>query len=86
MTALRVLRTAARRPQPWRNNGGTTTEVAVGPDNAGPDAFDWRISIAAIDHGGPFSVFAGIDRILVVLDGALRLRLGNATPLLLHDG
>jgi uncharacterized protein len=54
---------------PWKNGGGITREVAV-CENA------WRASIADIDRDGPFSRFPGIDRVLVLLDGA-QLMLGD---------
>ena len=33
-------------------------------------AFDWRLSFATIDRAGPFSLFEGYDRILVLVRGA----------------
>jgi environmental stress-induced protein Ves len=54
---------------PWKNGGGSTTEIAVWPPGAQFDAFDWRISLAAIAADGPFSVFPGIDRTLTLVDG-----------------
>ncbi|MDR5760898.1 HutD family protein [Caballeronia sp. LZ035] len=48
---------------PWKNGGGITREVAT-------HAPAWRASIADIDRPGPFSRFDGIDRLLVLLDGA----------------
>jgi len=74
---------------PWKNGGGSTTEIAVSPDGARIDAFDWRISMAAVAADGPFSAFPGVDRTLAVLDGAGLLlhglgpepqRLQRATP------
>lgn len=39
------------------------------------DRFDWRVSIASIAQSGPFSVFPGIDRSIILLDGdGVRLR------------
>ncbi|RWL97209.1 MAG: HutD family protein [Mesorhizobium sp.] len=66
---MRILRAAGYRVMPWKNGGGTTTEIAVSPDAAGLDDFDWRISMARVETGGPFSSFAGIDRTLAVLEG-----------------
>jgi environmental stress-induced protein Ves len=66
---MRILRAADYRVMPWKNGGGTTTEIAVSPDGAGLDAFDWRISMARVEGSGPFSSFAGIDRTLSVLEG-----------------
>ncbi|RZT41248.1 HutD/Ves family protein [Cupriavidus agavae] len=55
---------------PWKNGGGTTREIAVWPPGAGMDAFAWRVSVADIATDGPFSAFPGIDRQIVLLDGA----------------
>ncbi|RSZ56759.1 HutD family protein [Massilia atriviolacea] len=54
---------------PWKNGGGSTTEIAISPPGAGLDTFDWRISLATIAASGPFSVFEGIDRTLALVDG-----------------
>jgi environmental stress-induced protein Ves len=54
---------------PWKNGGGTTTEIAVHPQRAGLDDFDWRISMASVESDGPFSLFPGVDRTLSVLHG-----------------
>ncbi|PCI32064.1 MAG: histidine utilization protein HutD [Alphaproteobacteria bacterium] len=55
--------------QPWKNGQGTTTEIsrAYGPGASGD--FIWRLSIADITQDGPFSIFAGIDRTLMLLSG-----------------
>ena len=66
---MRILRAADYRTMPWKNGGGTTTEITVSPDGAGLDDFDWRVSMACVEGGGPFSAFAGIDRTLAVLEG-----------------
>lgn len=70
---MRVIRHADCRPMPWKNGGGVTTEIMAWPPSAGLDAFDWRISMAQVAAGGPFSVFPGIDRTLTVLEGTMRL-------------
>jgi hypothetical protein len=60
---------------PWKNGGGTTREIVCWPPGAGLDAFDWRASIATIAAPGPFSVFAGVRRTIVLLEGdGVRLR------------
>jgi environmental stress-induced protein Ves len=66
---MRILRAAEYRSMPWKNGGGVTTEIAVSPTGAGLDDFDWRVSMARVEGGGPFSQFAGIDRTLAVLEG-----------------
>lgn len=65
-----LLRDGEHRVMPWKNGGGSTTEVAVGPEGAGLDGFDWRISMATVAADGPFSLFPGIDRTLAILGGA----------------
>ncbi|MDM0107236.1 HutD family protein [Variovorax sp. J22R24] len=60
---------------PWKNGGGVTREIVCSPAGAGMEGFDWRVSIATIDKPGPFSAFAGVDRVIMLLDGAgVRLR------------
>ncbi|MBZ9844562.1 HutD family protein [Mesorhizobium sp. CA5] len=66
---MKILRAADYRVMPWKNGGGTTTEIAVSPDGAGLEDFDWRVSMARVETSGPFSSFAGIDRTLSVLEG-----------------
>ncbi|MDH6257513.1 HutD family protein [Bradyrhizobium sp. BR13661] len=62
------------RRMAWKNGGGETAEIAIGPPGATVGTFDWRISTARVAAPGPFSAFAGIDRTLVVLSGrGLRL-------------
>jgi environmental stress-induced protein Ves len=59
----------------WKNGGGATREIVCWPAGAGLGGFDWRVSIATIDKPGPFSAFAGVDRVIMLLAGAgVRLR------------
>jgi len=51
----------------WRNGGGETREIVSFPPAA--EAFSWRISIATIAADGAFSLFAGIDRVITLLEG-----------------
>ena len=41
---MRVFRSADHAFSPWKNGGGTTAEIAIGPPGATLDAFDWRIN------------------------------------------
>jgi environmental stress-induced protein Ves len=78
---MRLLRAADHRAMPWKNGGGTTSEIAVSPDGAGLDDFDWRVSMAQVDGQGPFSLFPGVDRTLLVLDGpGFRLDIEGRRP------
>jgi environmental stress-induced protein Ves len=70
MSGLTVLRADDHLRMPWANGGGTTYQVATSPDGAGLDEFDWRVSLADVDSGGQFSTFAGVERILMVVEGS----------------
>jgi len=69
---IRLLRAADYRAMPWRNGGGTTFEVAIGPEGAAfePGAFAWRLSLALVERDGPFSALPGYDRVLTLVEGA----------------
>jgi uncharacterized protein len=54
---------------PWKNGGGTTRQLAVGPADATANDFAWRISIAEIGAPGEFSAFPGIDRTILLWRG-----------------
>jgi environmental stress-induced protein Ves len=56
--------------QPWKNGGGITTEIAIGPVGATLQDFRWRISRAQIEREGPFSVFPGVTRWIALMEGA----------------
>lgn len=71
---IRVLRAADRVAVPWKNGGGVTREVAVSPECAGMEDFDWRASIADVSTAGPFSRFDGINRTMMILKGRLSLK------------
>lgn len=55
---------------PWKNGGGVTREIVRVPAGSGLDDFTWRVSLAEISADGPFSTFAGVDRVIVLLSGA----------------
>ncbi len=59
------------RIMPWKNGGGSTTEIWIDPPYSNVnEAFLWRISLAQIKTSGPFSSFPGFDRTIVQLSGA----------------
>lgn len=78
-----LLSAADRVAVPWKNGGGITYEVAAWPPGADFDSFDWRVSMAEVRVDGPFSSFPGIDRIMAVLEGRLRLCVEGQPPALL---
>lgn len=65
-----VHRFADLHPASWKNGGGTTREVAGAPPSRGLDDFYWRVSFADVDTSGPFSEFPGVDRVLMLVEGA----------------
>ena len=67
---VRFLDSADYTSMPWKNGGGRTTEIAMHPPGAALDAFLWRVSIADVASDGPFSRFPGVERTIVLLDGA----------------
>lgn len=71
MTA-RLVRPDAHRVMTWKNGGGTTAEIAIAPEGASlaGDGFLWRLSLARIEQDGPFSAFPGIDRTIMLVEGA----------------
>jgi environmental stress-induced protein Ves len=63
----RILRSSDYQRMPWKNGGGTTTEIWKAASPAGEML--WRLSIADVASDGPFSEFPGIDRWIMVISG-----------------
>jgi uncharacterized protein len=70
---------------PWKNGGGTTTELIIEPPGATLDSgFHWRLSMAEVGLSGPFSRFDGYDRTLLLLDGnGMRLDFEGREPMVM---
>lgn len=69
---------------PWKNGKGETVEIAVFPQDASINAFEWRISMASVTNDGAFSLFPEIDRTLSILSGhGMSLTIDAAAPVLL---
>lgn len=67
---MQLIDTSMLPTVPWKNGGGTTRTVAVSPEGSGFDDFSWRVSIAEVRQSGSFSPFPGVDRTILLLDGA----------------
>lgn len=84
---MQVLRHDAYKRMPWKNGLGVTEEVTAFPPGSDLASFGWRLSIAHVGADGPFSVFAGIDRTIALLDGdGLMLDLPDQTVALSRQG
>ena len=71
----------------WKNGLGWTREILRVPQDS--SEWDWRASIAEVDQGGPFSIFEGCERELVLLTGnGMRLNFddGDSVELLPPHG
>lgn len=76
-------------PVPWANGAGETTELVslAESEHLTPHLRPWRLSIARLDHTGPFSALPGMARtflptaeVVLTLDGRAR-RIPRLTPL-----
>jgi len=72
-----ILRAADRIAVPWKNGGGLTREVAAHPPYSDLGNFDWRVSLAEVARGGPFSPFPGVDRHMAVISGRMELSISG---------
>jgi environmental stress-induced protein Ves len=71
---------------PWKNGGGVTRELLKLPHPTDPARFLARLSIATVSASGPFSLFPGVDRTLVLLEGqGMVLAYGGAPEVVLDQ-
>lgn len=68
---------------PWKNGGGVTTEL-YRLQHPSFDDFLLRLSIATVNSDGPFSIYPGIDRTLLLLEGNGFLLNKNGCPIVLN--
>jgi environmental stress-induced protein Ves len=73
---VQIVRISTCPPIPWKNGAGSTRELWRAGDAADPAMA--RISIAEVSGEQGFSLFPGIDRIIMQLDGpAMDLKIGG---------
>jgi environmental stress-induced protein Ves len=63
---MTLLTPAQYRRIPWKNGGGTSTDIATDSATGGEV---WRFGRTAIPVPGPFSDYTGFDRVQVVIGG-----------------
>jgi environmental stress-induced protein Ves len=78
MSAVTAIPRSAQRDEPWANGAGTTTVILREPDD---DRWRIRVSVAKVEHEGPFSELPGTSRVLVPLDAAMTLRFPDGAGL-----
>lgn len=71
---------------PWKNGSGITTELYKIPSEHDAD-FNFRLSVAKITQDSPFSIFQGIDRHMLILEGTgVQLFIPNKHLKITDDG
>ena len=69
---------------PWKNGLGITREIFRIPHENDPNEFYFRLSMAAVNQSGPFSLYPGKDRFLMLLEGrGFRLRFDDHSEVVL---
>jgi environmental stress-induced protein Ves len=66
--AARLLKESDYKRMAWANGRGVTLELAR--ENDADGAMLWRLSMADVVEDGAFSALPGVDRILMLIDGA----------------
>lgn len=64
---MKLLKAKNYEKMQWKNNKGSTREIAKSVNNTGN--INWRLSIATITEDCPFSIFENLDRSIALLDG-----------------
>ena len=69
----------------WRNGQGVSWEIASHKKIGTPD-FSWRFAKARIDNDVPFSIYPGMDRIFMMLEGGgMDLEFEGGKVLAVHE-
>lgn len=77
-----VLPANEHRRERWHNGLGWTRAIMAWP--SGND-WEWRLSVAEVEQAAPYSLFPGIDREHVLLEGnGLQLRFADRRTIELH--
>ena len=55
--------------KPWKNGAGSTKELTCFPADADINDFVWRISVAELKQAADYSIFAGVNRTQILIQG-----------------
>ena len=81
--SVRKITPSEWQTQHWQNGRGITNQIIRQDDDRG---MLWRLSIAEVASDGPFSLFEGIDRSIMLLSGdGFRLQGQTAVLCELHE-
>lgn len=82
---LQVIRQSTFIEGRWRNGMGTSWEIAALREEGAAD-FSWRLAKARIDADVPFSIYPGMDRVFMQIEGqGLDLEFANGQILHVHE-
>lgn len=82
---LRIIPQSDLEEGRWRNGMGVSWEIAASKKQGAAD-FTWRFAKARIDGDVPFSMYPGMDRIFMMLDGdGMDLEFGDGEILQVHQ-
>jgi hypothetical protein len=82
---LQLIRQSAFIEGRWRNGMGVSWEIAAERE-AGASDFSWRLAKARIDGDVPFSIYPGMDRVFMQLQGqGLDLQFEGGRILPVHE-
>ena len=65
---MRVITTSEFAKGLWKNGRGISWDIATEPSRLGNE-FGWRLAIAEIAAGGPFSLYGPVDRVFTLIEG-----------------
>jgi uncharacterized protein len=65
---IKIIRQNEYKEGRWRNGMGISWEIASDKEEGAAD-FSWRFAKAQIDNDVPFSIYPGMDRVFMMLEG-----------------
>ncbi len=82
---LRIIPQSEFKEGRWRNGQGVSWEIASHQEEGAAD-FSWRFAKARIDNDVPFSIYPGMDRIFMMLEGGgMDLEFADGKTLHVHE-